>query len=227
MPEKTEIPLSGRRAQAARNDDRILQAAREVFVENPSAPIAAVAQRAEVGISALYRRYPSKEELLRRLCADGLERYIAESEAALADDGDQWEAFAAWMRRVVEADTHSLTLRLAGTFEPTEELWIESTRAQEVSDAVLERAQKAGVVRADLTPNDLAFVFEQLAAISLGGAERTVELRRRYLALQLDGLRARPGAGHGRRAAGDSNSEPLPGPPPADEELGRRWIYNP
>jgi hypothetical protein len=55
-----------RRAQAARNDQRILDAAREAFVADPGAPIAAVAKRAGVGIGALHRRYPSKEELLRR-----------------------------------------------------------------------------------------------------------------------------------------------------------------
>ena len=68
--------MSGRRAQAARNDERILEAAREVFVADPGAPIAAVAERAGVGIGALYRRYASKEELLRELGAEGLTRYI-------------------------------------------------------------------------------------------------------------------------------------------------------
>src|SRR3954447_23180646 len=61
---------SGRRAQAARNDAAILEAARAVFIANPSAPIAEVAKRAGVGISALYRRYASKEALLHELCAD-------------------------------------------------------------------------------------------------------------------------------------------------------------
>src|SRR3954454_14948582 len=76
------MDASGRRAQAARNDELILEAAREVFVANPSAPIADVAKRAGVGISALYRRYPSKEDLLRELCADWLRRYISAAAAA-------------------------------------------------------------------------------------------------------------------------------------------------
>ena len=62
--ETTPAPLSGRRAEAARNDQRIIDAAREVFVADSGAPIAAVAKRAGVGIGALYRRYASKEELL-------------------------------------------------------------------------------------------------------------------------------------------------------------------
>ena len=73
----TSTPMSGRRAEAARNDRRILDAARAVFVADPGAPIAAVAEHAGVGISALYRRYASKEELLRRLCGDGLKVYLA------------------------------------------------------------------------------------------------------------------------------------------------------
>src|SRR4051795_11193683 len=96
-------PRSGRRAQAARNDQRILAAARDVFIENPSAPIADVAKLAGVGISALYRRYPSKEDLLRELCADGLRRYISAAEAAAADDADPWQTFASFMQRVAAA----------------------------------------------------------------------------------------------------------------------------
>ena len=98
--------LSGRQAQAARNDEVILAAARAVFIADPGAPIAAVAERAGVGISALYRRYASKEELLRKLCADGLARYIEESEKALADDRDPWTAFEALLHALVDADTN-------------------------------------------------------------------------------------------------------------------------
>ena len=113
--EPTTVPLSDRRAQAAHNDQAILEAARAVFVADPSAPISAVANQAGVGMSALYRRYPSNEELLRRLSGDGLRRYLTEAEAALADHGDPWAALAGFMGRIVDADTHSLTLRLAGT----------------------------------------------------------------------------------------------------------------
>src|SRR4029453_17207143 len=104
--EPTTVPMSGRRAQAARNDQLILEAARQVFVADPTAPIGAVADRAGVGMSALYRRYRSKEELLARLASDGLRRYIAEAEVALSDDGDPWAAFVGFMGRIVEPETH-------------------------------------------------------------------------------------------------------------------------
>lgn len=202
--------LSGRRAQAARNNELILDAAREVFVADPGAPISAVATRAGVGISALYRRYASKEELLRQLSLEGLHRYVAAAERALADEGDPWVAFATFLREIVDADTHSLTLRLAGTFTPTEELYREAGRAQELNVRLLDRTRGAGAVRPDLDVNDLTFVLEQVATVRVGGAQRTAQLRHRYLALLLDGLRARP-------------AEPLPGPAPTWEEIAGRW----
>src|SRR6266516_4035839 len=106
MGDEPAGPGSGRRAQAARNDTVILDAARAVFLEDPRASVAAVAERAAVGISALYRRYPGKEDLLRQLCHDGLRRFIAEAEAAGADP-DGWSAFTGFLERVVDADVHS------------------------------------------------------------------------------------------------------------------------
>jgi AcrR family transcriptional regulator len=201
---------SGRRAQAARNDELILDAAREVYISNPDAPIADVAKRAGVGISALYRRYPSKEALLQELCADGLRRYISAAEAAVADGGDPWNAFAGFMQRVVAADAASLTQKLAGTFQPSDDLYRAAAYAGELNQKVFDRAHAAGVIRPDAEVTDLGLIFEQLASIRLGDRERTHQLRRRYLALALDGLRAQ-------------QHDPLPGPAPAGEELTNRW----
>jgi AcrR family transcriptional regulator len=208
--EPTTGPLSGRRAQAARNNQLILQAARQVFIADPGAPMATVAKQAGVGMGAVYRRYRSKEELLQRLAGDGLRRYLAEAEAALADDGDPWAAFAGFMGRIVDADTHSLTVSLAGTFTPTKDLYDDAQRAQELDIRLLERTKAAGAVRADLDVNDLTFVFEQVASIRLGDRDRTRQLRHRYLGLLLDGLRT-PSPG------------PLPGPPPTWTEVSGRW----
>ena len=149
--------MDGRRAQAARNDTAILEAARAVYAADPEAPIAAVAARAGVGISALYRRYPSKEELLRKLCGDGLRESIAAAEAALADDGDAWKVFRRYMTRVVEADAHTLSFRLAIALEKdSEALWQDATKAQDLRERVFKRAQKGGAVRADAVPEDSA-----------------------------------------------------------------------
>ncbi|WP_327092802.1 TetR/AcrR family transcriptional regulator [Nonomuraea sp. NBC_01738] len=208
----TSAPMSGRKKQAARNDEVILQAAKEVFTANPAAPIAAVAERAGVGISALYRRYPSKDVLLQKLCADGMRAYNEAAEKALDPSIGPWEAFTRFMEEVVDADTHSLTISLAGTFTPTEELGALAVRGGELSHLVPDRARDAGHLRPDVTNSDVALLFEQLASVRLGDDERTAQLRRRYLALILDAIHV-PAEPH-----------PLPGPPPTPQELRARWV---
>ena len=203
--------LSGRRGEALRNDAAILAAARAVFVADPDAPVSAVAERARVGISSLYRRYASKEELLRKICSDGLQQYVDIVREAVEDEtSDPWDAFARFMRRIVEADTHTLTINLAGRFRPTEREVRNALLANELDTRLVARAQAAGVLRDDLTADDLTFVFEQLAGVHGPSPQRTVELRARYLALHLDALRA-PGGSR------------LPGPPPTSQEQQARW----
>jgi len=203
--------LSGRQAEAARNDQRILDAAREVFVADPGAPITAVAKHAGVGISALYTRYASKEELLRKLCNDGLARFAAETEAALEtirDGGDHWQVFAQYMHTLVDADTSSLTRALAGKFTPTPEMYSLANRSAKLSADLFERVRD--VLRPDLEVHDLGITFEMVAAIGFSSAERTHHLRHRYLAVVLDGMRT-------------SEREELPGPPPTWQEVSERW----
>lgn len=210
MAPSPTAPLSGRRAQAAVNDAVILEAAREVFIADPTAPIAAVARRAGVGISALYRRYAGKDDLLRTLCGDGLQRFIDTTRAALADERDPWIVFADFMRRAVDADTNSLTNALAGTFTPTPELWAQATLANALMVELFDRTQAAGGLRPGIEAHDLSLIFEQLAAVRMGSQARSRELRHRYLTLILDALH-RPDA------------DPLPGPAPEWEEITRRW----
>jgi AcrR family transcriptional regulator len=179
-------PTSGRARQAARNHEAILTAAREVFLADHRAPISAVAERAGVGISALDRRYASKEDLLRTLCHDGLRTFITEAERA-AGDPDGWAAFETFLRGVVEADVHSLTVHLAGTFTPTEEMNADAVRAGELAEALFQRAYP--LMRADATGGDVAMLLEMCAAIRVPDPARTAQLRGRYLTILLDGLR--------------------------------------
>jgi AcrR family transcriptional regulator len=205
----TEAPLSGRRREAARNDAAILDAARSVFLEDPSAPVSAVAARANVGISALYRRYPSKEDLLRELARDGLARYTAELEAALAGQGDPWTVYAGCLTRILDGGSQALAQRLAGTFTPTPDLSALAQRAAALADEVHSRAQRQHALREDVSPVDIVLLLETLSAVTLPGADGGHALRRRYLALLLQALRA-PGAG------------PLPDGPDLSQ-LASRW----
>ena len=202
---------AGRAAQAARNDHAILAAARAVFVADPTAPIAAVAERAGVGISALYRRYPSKDDLLRTLCLDGQRTYLAIVRKAAADRGDPGLAYETFLREVVAADTHALTSRLAGRFTPSAENFLLADEMEALTVDVFERAQRAGAIRPDVTVWDVGHLFELFSWLKLGDAARTDELRQRYLTLLIDGLRT-------------GVPSPLPGTPVRVEELNERWV---
>jgi AcrR family transcriptional regulator len=204
-------PLRGRQAQAAQNDERILQAAREVFLADPTAPISTVAERAGVGIGALYHRYAGKEDLLRTLCRNGQEVYLTEIRRALASDDEPWEAFTGFLRRIVAANTHGLTVRLAGTFVPTAEQLALAEEMQALAIELFERVRATGLLRDDVTYLDVEFLLEFLASVKLGNASRTAELRQRHLTVVIDGLRA-PGR------------TPLPGQPPTWEEQTQRWL---
>lgn len=205
--------MSGRRKQAARNDQLILESARAVFLEDPGAPITAVAQHAKVGISALYSRYGSKEELLRRLCAEGLARFVAETEAALADPGEPWTVFAAFVHRLVAADTSSMTLALAGRFTPTPAMFELAARSNELLGELFNRVRPA--LRDDTDVHDLSVITEMIASIKVPDRDRTMELRRRYTDLVLAGLRA--------PAPGAPPPAPLSGQPLRFEEVSARW----
>ena len=202
--------MSGRRAEAARNDRRILESARAVFLADPGAGIAAVAKHAGVGIGALYHRYESKEVLLQTLAATSLQRYIETVQAALADDGDPWEVFASFMHRVVDTDTQSLAQRLAGTFTPTPDLYATSQHGQELNIALFERTKNAGALRHDIVVEDISLILEMVMAIRLDDEGRTRQLRHRYLSLLLEALHAH-------------HDDDLPGSPPTWRELAQRW----
>src|SRR6266550_5209936 len=206
--------MSGRQAEAARNDERILDSARQVFLADPTAPITAVAKHAGVGISALYTRYGSKEELLRTLCTDGLQTFVRETEAAIErvkQDHDHWQVFADFMRNLSDADTSSLTRAFAGKFAPTPQMYALANRSAELSAEFFGLIRD--VLRPDLVLHDVSLSFELVAAIKFADPERTTELRHRYLALILDGMRA------------DGRGE-LPGPPPSWPEISERWNAN-
>jgi AcrR family transcriptional regulator len=181
-----------------------------VFTDDPEAPIAAVAERAGVGIGALYRRYRSKDELLQRLASDGLQRYIAEAAAALADESEPWDAFTRFMERCVNIGAGSLTLRHAGTFSSTDELRQAGQEAYSVTQQLLNRTKAAGALRPEIEVGDLSLLFEQLQAVRVSDEARTGQLRHRYLTLLLDALHATAAA-------------QLPGPAPQWEEMNRRY----
>jgi len=204
--------LPGRKAEAARNDTAILHAARKVFLRDPHASMAEVARAADVGVGGLYRRYPSKEALLRNLCGDGLREFVALARAAADDRGDPFDAFALFLRQVVAADLHALTVRLGGTFVSTDELGELAVESGGLVDRVVSRASAAGRLRRGFEAADVPLVLEQITAVQVEDPDRTRSLRLRALEVLLLGLDV--------TTAVDT---PVPGEPPTAAELGARW----
>lgn len=209
MPEQSPR-LSGRRAQAARNDQLILAAARAVFLADPDAPISAVAERAGVGIAALYRRFRSKDDLLQHLALEGLRRYNEIAQAALDDEGDPWAAFSGYMERALGAGGGSLSRKLSGTFTVSPELRDAGVLAMTLTQQIVDRAKAAGVLRPGVEPSDISLLSESIQGISLGDDERDAQLRQRYLRVVLDGLLRR-------------DDTPLPSTAPDLAEMAARF----
>lgn len=209
MSEQPNRPRRGRQAEAERNDRLVLDAAREVFAtQGADAPVSAVAERAGVGIGSLYRRYGSKAELVRHLCTLAMEQAIEAAEAALAAD-DPWAGIAGYIRACVGFGSGALG-SLAGTIETTPQLWETSRRSRELLDEVVARAHRARTLRPDVTALDVAWLIELFG--HRGPARPGTDddnVRRRLLAIALDGLRAR--------------KTPLPGTPPTAEHYEARW----
>lgn len=203
-------PSNGRRAQAARNDGKILDAAREIYLADPQAPIADVAARAGVGISALYRRYGNKQGLLRELARDGLNRFTSDLEVALESDQDAWSNYCACLQRVLDGGSQALAQRLAGSFLPTEDLNELAIKTDELYAELHRRTQQAGALRRDVTTADVVLVLEMLTLIELPGPDQGAALRRRYLTLLTQSLHA-------------SQTQPLPEPAAVDDDLTARW----
>ena len=199
--------MSGRRAEAARNDERVLRAARDVLAMAPDAPLALVARRAGVGVGSLYRRYPSREALVARLCLDGVRE--VEAQARVAVDRARsfpWGAFVAFMTGVLADGSALLIVGLAGTFTPDDELLAAGERLRVAASELLEAVQAADAVRPDVTVEDLVLLFRQLRAIRHPDERRALVLRRRSLELSLQAFHA-------------SGAASLPGPAPDWKDL--------
>jgi AcrR family transcriptional regulator len=187
-------PLVARpkRADARRNYEKVLAAAREAFAEGgESTALEEIARRAGVGIGTLYRHFPSRQALLEALYADEVEELCRS--AAELEDGDPWEALSAWFERFIGymATKQALAGELLNYVGRDAELFKASKAALfEAGEPLLARAQEAGVVRADV---GFAEVLQMVMGIAKIPAADPAQ-NRHMLRIALDGLRYRPEA---------------------------------
>lgn len=198
-PAVSEAPTDPRpmRADARRNRERVLTAARDVFARcGHEAQMDEIARSAEVGVGTVYRHFPTKEALAEALLADSFER-IAQHATEALEEPDPWDAFAGvlWFGAELLAANRGLTESLVA-LPPTLDDTVTSPDAavRRATDAVIDRAQAAGVLRADLVLDDIPMLM-----CGIGAATRkphAVEGSwRRHLSIVLDGLRAPAASG--------------------------------
>ncbi|MFJ7912010.1 TetR/AcrR family transcriptional regulator [Kitasatospora sp. NPDC096204] len=189
------------RADAARNAEKIIRAAREVFTEQgPDAHLDEVARRAGVGAATLFRRFPDKAALLRAVLDQRFGENVRPVIQAAARDPDPASGLARVLAAALESVAGDFNVlaaaRAAGVLTPAtgEEFFA-------ALDDLLARGQGAGVIRADLVPDDLHRIVVMLVSV-LWTMDPGEDGWRRYLALVLDGL-------------SPAGARPLPCPAPA------------
>ena len=177
------------RADARRNYDRLVAAAREVFAaEGEAASMEAVARKAEVGVGTLYRHFPKRIDLVEAVYTTDVDDLVRTGERAVAEL-EPWPAVVTFLEAFVRYAQSKRTFlnELREAFEKNPGLKSANReRIDAVTDLVIRRAQDAGAVRTDVDGADVT----QLISPMCTSPTITEEQSARLLPMILDGLRA-------------------------------------
>lgn len=179
------------RSDARRNRERLLTAAAEVFGERGvHAPLEEVARRAGVSIGTLYNRFPHRADLVDAVFVGIVRSSIAEAERHLADP-DPWRALTGQLTAMAgqQAANRGYTDVCAYALPEDSETERLKRRGREVMLELVDRAQRAGVVRDDVTVEDLSLVVWSAVRATEAVRESAPDAWRRHLTLLFDGLR--------------------------------------
>ena len=175
-----------RRADAARNFDALLAAAREAFAEHGAeASLEDIARRAGVGIGTLYRNFPTRRHLFETVYANEVNELNLAAEQLSAES--PWEALAGWLRRFVAYALTKRAIREALEGEETDVFTACRQSMFEAGTPLLTRAQESGDVRRDMDIDDLLRLVSGISSVAFPGEGQ----RDRVLGIALDGIRAR------------------------------------
>ncbi len=179
-----------KRADARRNYEKVLAAAREAFAEGgESTALEEIARRAGVGIGTLYRHFPNRQALLEALYLDEVEEVCRS--AAQFEDAEPWDALNGWFERFIAylATKRALAAELLNYLDQDASLF-KASRASlfAAGQPLLARAQEAGVVRQDVTIAEVIQMVVSIGKIPAADPSQT----ERILRIALDGLRYRP-----------------------------------
>jgi AcrR family transcriptional regulator len=177
------------RADAERNRAALLHAAREIFGEHGlDASLDEIARRAGVGNATLYRRFPSRRDLIAEVFAGQMNEWVDLAGQSLADP-DPWHGFLTYVTRICEmqaTDRGLSDLLVSTSFDDDERLARLRASAQRGAVDVIERAQRAGVLRTDFTRLDIRMLMMANAGVAARSPDP--EGWRRHLRLFLEGV---------------------------------------
>jgi AcrR family transcriptional regulator len=181
-----------KRADARRNYEKVLTAARQAFAEGgESTALEEIARRAGVGIGTLYRHFPNRQALLEALYVDEVEEMCRS--AAELDGSDPWEALNGWFEGFIAyiATKRALAAELQNYLEQDAPLFKTCrTSLYEAGEPLLRRAQEEGIVRRDVTIGEVIHMVVGIAKMPTGDPKQNEHILR----IALDGLRYRPDA---------------------------------
>lgn len=183
---------SALRSDAARNRERIVAAARQVFrAEGLNASMASVAREAGVGIATLFRRFPTKEDLVAAVFADRMDAY-ADAVAVALDDPDAWHGFVGYVETVcaMQAADHGFADVLTMTFPTAKSLENRRRAAYDALVQLIDRAKAAGQLRDDFSPEDLVLLHMANAGVVNATGGTAPHSWRRVVALMIQAFKA-------------------------------------
>ena len=179
-----EKPL---RADARRNRERILKAARSVFADQGmDAQMDDVAKRAKVGVGTVYRHFPTKEVLLDAIVRERFEEIAGYAKEALRHE-DAWQGFSELMWRAAERNAADRAFCEVCALGDQSRI-VEETGLAHSTELLMNRAKAAGTMRADATQMDIPILMAGAGAVMRIHPDS--DFWRRYLTIMLDGLRA-------------------------------------
>jgi AcrR family transcriptional regulator len=188
-PAETTIAPRPKRADARRNYEKLLAAAREAFAEEgTSATLEDVARRAGVGIGTLYRHFPTRPDLLEAVYLDEVQAICDAAEKYV--DLPPWEALTGWLREFVSfaATKRALAEEMFTYLDRDADVFKScATAIYGAGEGLLQRAQEAGEVRPDTDISDVTKMVVGIAAVKTADPEQID----RIVAMALDGLRVR------------------------------------
>src|SRR6266545_6467012 len=188
------------RADARRNRDQILLAARDVFIDRgPNAPLDEIARRAGVGNATLYRRFPERPSLLRAVVLDVFRRVGHEARHALTEEPDAFGALARYMHRALDGRIGAVMPALIGLVTADDEIAQARDDLTHSVQEMLRRAHADQTLRPDVVEGDIGTMLIRLSRPLPGGLPQELDqgLAHRHLDVLIDGLRALPGRGTG------------------------------